>query len=301
MSSPIKNVMIIGASGSIGPAVISSLLANNFAVSVLTRESSSSTFPSDITVHCTDYSPTSLIKAFQGQDAIISAIATMSTSLQSSIVDAAVTAGVKRFIPSEYGIDTSIPEVETLVPLTKGKRDTIAHLRTKEKEGLSWTAICVGSFFDWTFALPRVQGWNLPERKALIFDGGIYEYEATNIEQIGRAVAAVLLPGHLEETENKYVYVNSFTVSQTQVLNALEKATGEKFEVEHAKVEELVRLKWEGLGLKGGWFGSEEITAALYGNGNVNNFSKKGLLNDRLGLPKEDLEETLKRVLEKKA
>lgn len=223
----------------------------------------------------------------------------MSTSLQASIIDAAVLAGVKRFIPSEYGIDTSIPEVEILVPPTKGKRNTIAHLRTKEKEGLSWTAVCVGSFFDWTFGLPRIQGWNLPERKALIFDRGEYEYEATNVEQIGRAVAAVLKEENLVETRNNYVYVNSFTVSQNEVLGVLEKVVGEKFEIEEAKVGELVSVGWEGLKLEGGWYGHEWITAALYGNGGVNNFSKtKGLWNERLGLPKEDLEASLKRIVE---
>jgi hypothetical protein len=44
-----------------------------------------------------DYSTSSLLEAFRDQDAIVSAIATFP---QVPIVDATVTAGVKRFIPS---------------------------------------------------------------------------------------------------------------------------------------------------------------------------------------------------------
>ncbi|CZR58425.1 related to 2`-hydroxyisoflavone reductase [Phialocephala subalpina] len=305
MSSPIKNVIIIGASGSIGPSTISSLLSSNFTVSVLTRLTSNSTlpstfpstFPSTVTVIRSDYSTPSLLSAFKNQDAVISAIATFSTSEQISIIDAAVQAGVKRFIPSEYGIDTQVPEVAELLPPAKPKQDTVAHLRAKEGEGMSWTAICVGTFFDWTFARPGLQGWNVPARKATIFDGGEYEYEATNLDQIGRAINSVLLPEHLEETKNQYVYVNSFTTTQNAVLKVLEKITGEKFEVEHKTVEETYRMGLEQL-RSGGLGPVSVITAVLYGKGGVNNFSKsRGLWNERLGLLREDLEECLRGVV----
>jgi putative NADH-flavin reductase len=114
MFSPIKNVIIIGASGNIGPSIISALLAQDFTVSVLTRESSNSTFPTTATVHKTDYTLPSLIRAFTNQDAVISCIATFSASLQS-----AITAGIKRFIPSEYGIDASQNEVIDFVHLVR--------------------------------------------------------------------------------------------------------------------------------------------------------------------------------------
>jgi len=71
------------------------------------------------------------------------------------VIDAAVKAGVKRFIPSEYGIDTSLQHVPELVPPAKGKQEVVAYLKTKEQEGLSWTAICVGAFFDWVSSCRR--------------------------------------------------------------------------------------------------------------------------------------------------
>jgi uncharacterized protein YbjT (DUF2867 family) len=182
MSSQIKNVTIVGASGSIGPSAISALISKGFSASVLTRQSSTTTFQESITVHRTNYSAPPLLQAFEGQDAVVSLIATISTREQASIIDAAVAAGVKRFIPSEYSIDTSNPEVAILIPPAQGKQETIKCLRTKESSGLSWTAIFVGAFFDWAFQRPGLLGRNLPARKAVIFDGGNDESEATNLE-----------------------------------------------------------------------------------------------------------------------
>jgi hypothetical protein len=229
----------------------------------------------------------------------------MSTREQASIIDAAVAAGVKRFIPSEYGIDTSIPEVATLVPPTQGKQETIKYLRTKESSGLSWTAICVGAFFDWTFQRAGLLGWNLPARKAVIFDGGNDEFEATNLEQIGRTIAAVLMPENLEDTKNKYIYVNSFSVTQNRILGILERLTGDHFSIELAKKAELSKRELEPQNFAGetgenvyASISFAVIVAAIYGHGGFNNFSKtRGLWNKKLGLPEEDLEGSLVQIL----
>jgi uncharacterized protein YbjT (DUF2867 family) len=308
MASSIKNVIVIGASGSVGPHIVSSLLENGFAVSVLTRLTSSATFPSSVTVHRTDYSKTSLVEAFKGQDAVVSTIASYSTHQQVDIIDAAVTAGVKRFIPSEYGVDTSLPQIAELLPLALEKQKTVGYLRTKEASGLSWTAVIVGGFFDWALELPGIMGWDVAGRKATIFDGGGVEYEVTNVAQIGRAVAAALSADRLEDTKNRYIYVNSFTITQNQVLASLEELTGDQFAVTGKTKAELVKHGLEVVKRAGGKVdGSDKeytaatlglITAAIYGHGGFNDYSKtKGLWNKRLGLPKEDLKATVARIV----
>lgn len=78
-----------------------------------------------------------------------------------------------------------------------------------------------------------------PNGKQLFSTAGNVEYEAANVAQIARATVATLSPQHFEETKNKYIYVNSFTLTQNQVLGAPEKATGVKFEVEHKKTEDV--------------------------------------------------------------
>jgi hypothetical protein len=186
-SAVIKNVIVIGASGSVGPPIVSALLETGFNVSVLTRTSSTATFPATVTVHRGDYSHSCLFSAFEKQDAVVSTIATFSVTQQTSVIDAAIKAGVKRFIPSEYGIDTSLSHILDFVPPAVAKQDVVNYLKTKESAGMSWTAVCVGGFFDWSFKYPGLLGCDLPGRRATIFDGGENEFEMTNIDQIGRA------------------------------------------------------------------------------------------------------------------
>lgn len=152
MASLIKNVIIIGAGGHLGPSILSAFVADSrFKVSILTRQSSTSVFPSELTVHRIDdeYPEADLLEAFKGQDAVISTIATANAPTQRTIIDAAIKAGVKRFVPSEFGGDTENEKSMAILPqYFKGKLETVQYLKTKEKEGLTWTAFVTGPFFD---------------------------------------------------------------------------------------------------------------------------------------------------------
>lgn len=73
-----------------------------FDITVLTRESSTHKFPEEVKVVKVDYTNLeSLTKALEGQDALVSAVATLAVPSQRMLIDAAVEAGVKRIIPSE--------------------------------------------------------------------------------------------------------------------------------------------------------------------------------------------------------
>lgn len=116
MSQDIKDVIVIGASGNLGRLIVSSLTTAKFAVSALTRLNSPATFPPHVSIHKTGYSHLSLVAVFEGKDAIVSALVTYSATQQRSIIDAAIQAGVKCFLPSKYGIDTSRPEIYQCLP-----------------------------------------------------------------------------------------------------------------------------------------------------------------------------------------
>lgn len=152
MSSSIRNVIIIGAGGNLGPTILSALdTGPHFTVSVLARHSSKSTFPSHVKVHRIgdDYPEAELLEAFKGQDAVVSTIATASTVRQRAIVDTAIKAGVRRFVPSEFGSDTQNQKAVAILPqYFKGKVETVEYLKEKEKEGLTWTAFVTGPFFE---------------------------------------------------------------------------------------------------------------------------------------------------------
>jgi nucleoside-diphosphate-sugar epimerase len=108
MSTTIKNVLIAGATGSVGLPILEALLAEpSFTVTILSRASSKAAFPPIIPVIrvSDDYTVAELTSAFKSQDAVIIALTTSSVTadgrdgLAIRLIDAAVAAGVKRFIP----------------------------------------------------------------------------------------------------------------------------------------------------------------------------------------------------------
>jgi hypothetical protein len=136
---------------------LSALIASSkFKTSFLSRLESKSTFPTEITVFKSDYTTKSLVEAFQGQDAVICALGHDAWGGLINIVDAAVTAGVKIFIPSEFGSNTLNKKVVELFGATmEAKVEVLNHLKEQESKGLTWTGIATGPFFDWVIDLLR--------------------------------------------------------------------------------------------------------------------------------------------------
>jgi uncharacterized protein YbjT (DUF2867 family) len=118
---------------------------------VVSRESSTATFPPGITVRKADFeSQASLEAAFKGQDGVVSTVGTSGLAGQKALVDAALAAGVKRFIPSEFGSCTRDPKTaEVLGFMFAGKIAVVDYLKTKENTPMSWSGIVTGPFFDW--------------------------------------------------------------------------------------------------------------------------------------------------------
>lgn len=70
---------------------------------------------------------------------------------QTKVIDAAVEAGVKRFFPSEYGLDNADPQAQWLAPPFKMRFDIEKRLVTKAKEdsNFSWTAVATSIWLEW--------------------------------------------------------------------------------------------------------------------------------------------------------
>jgi hypothetical protein len=149
-SQSIHNVVVLGAGGSLGTTILDAL-APHFAVTIVTRKSSTSTFPSKFKLHIVadDYPTAELLQAFKGQDAVVSLITPWACQVQQQIIDVAVEACVKRFIPAEFGYDTTNANAITILPGLQIRADIVKHLKAQEDSGLTWTAIITGGFFDW--------------------------------------------------------------------------------------------------------------------------------------------------------
>ena len=77
-----------------------------FDVAVLSRLSSTAIFPPSVKVIKNEFSESALVSAFRGQDAVVSNVGAAAFLDQKKMIDAAIEAGVKRFIPSEFSVDT---------------------------------------------------------------------------------------------------------------------------------------------------------------------------------------------------
>ena len=116
---------------------------------MVSRNTSDATFPPKVLVHKTDFSESDLSSAFEGQDAVISAVGATAFTEQKKFIDAAVHAGVKRFIPSEFSSNTLNEPVRQMLPLFNQKKEVLDYLKSKESVGLTWTGIATALLFDW--------------------------------------------------------------------------------------------------------------------------------------------------------
>ncbi|KAL8727693.1 MAG: hypothetical protein Q9166_005866 [cf. Caloplaca sp. 2 TL-2023] len=295
--APLKNVIIIGASGNVGKPVVDALLKAGFNVTALTRKGSSATFPSDVKVQNVDddYPYDQVLAAFKGQEAVINLLPPVSVEQHNSIADAAAEAGIKRIIPSEFGSDTSNPKIVELIPLFGGKAAITEYLKTKESSGLSWTAVINGAFFDWGLYTGFL-GFDLKNHTATIFDAGNAPVNATNLADVGQSIVSIL--SKPDETANKFVFIQSVKTDQNQILAALEKSTGTKWTVNKQSATEARQTGGEKLG-KGDMSGIPDlITGGIYsGEPAADYATTRGLTNDLLGLKESPLQELVDQVV----
>ena len=84
-------------------------------MTVLARYSSQAHFPVSVQVIRVDYtSVPDLTAALTGQDAVISVLTTSAMEIQIPLIEAAVKAGVRRFLPPEFCANISNPKAANL-------------------------------------------------------------------------------------------------------------------------------------------------------------------------------------------
>ncbi|KAL3421129.1 isoflavone reductase [Phlyctema vagabunda] len=292
----LKNIAVVGGSGNLGALILPALIKANFHVVAVTRETSTAKFAADTTVVKSSFTLDSLTEVFRGQDAVISMLPITALAEQGTVIDAAIAAGVKRFFPSEYGSDSANPAVIAAVPFFEAKMRYLDYLRSKE-DVISWTGLITGPFFDWGIYAGFI-GFDLASKTATLLDDGHTRFTTSNAAQIARAFIAVLQSP--SATANQLIFVQSFTTTQVEVLGALEKATDEKWNVVHKRSEDVrafgLKALQDGDLLVGG---GSLITAAVLGRDALEDHThvEGGLWNQRLGLPEENVEEEVARIV----
>ncbi|KAJ4400757.1 hypothetical protein N0V85_005679 [Neurospora sp. IMI 360204] len=304
MSSTINTVAVLGGTGNLGTHIVRALLVGGFTVTILTRPGSTSPRPSfsPYTVPFTevDYSsPSSLRDALQGQDAVVSVLATTVVQEQKKIIDAAIEAGVKRFVPSEFGVNTRKAGIERtrIGELLAGKRGVVDYLISKAGEGLSWTGLSTGLFFDPVHVLSNgLGGIDVKNGKATIIDSGNEPWPASLRSHVGRAVSEILR--HPDLTKNQYLSTASFNVSQNQLVKIVEELTGKKLEVTHVSSKDIFKQGEEKLA-RGDYSAFVEFLKVHFlADGAGNALREEESANEKLRLVTEDVGAVVKGFLE---
>ncbi|KAF2646630.1 putative oxidoreductase CipA [Massarina eburnea CBS 473.64] len=310
MAQHIRNVAIVGATGNSGKYMVNALLAKGtFKITAISRAGSAAP-PSEVHVATVDYSdPSTLVSALKNQDALIMTMSvTAPGDTTSKLIEAAAKAGVPWILPNEFGGDTDDPVVGTDTFMGPPK---IKDRRLIESLGVSnWIAVATGFWYEHSLGGPGLYGINIPKRECVLYDAGEQRIDTSTWPQVGRGVANLLsLPitsedkntASLEDYRNRFVFISSFTLNQREMLAAVQhvtKTTDADWKITSMPAKDKYEDGKKRLfaGDRTG-FGDLLYSRTFFPGENAMLYSvTKGSDNEKLGLPKEDLEEATRNV-----
>lgn len=219
--------------------MVKALVDAGFEVSALTRAKKLEAHDARVKQVEADFaSLESLTAALKGVDAVVSTVAGSSMNVQTVLIDAAVAAGVKRFIPSEFGSVSTNPKLENF-PLYNQMFQIKKRLQENAEAGkLTWTVLRCGAFLE--FLLNYGMLMDFTNHKGTFYDGGDNRISSTSMANIGKAIAGILK--NFEATKNKIMTVSEVIVTQNKVLNiAKELRPDIKWDITEAQTSDMLK------------------------------------------------------------
>lgn len=263
--------------------------------------------PSGIEVKKVNYDDhSSLTEALRGQDALVITMGARAPhEQQTKLIEAAANANVPWVIPNEFGNDNASEALCKDVPIygmKKQYRDLVEKLSKS-----SWVGMCCGYWYEFSLGGgPDRLGFDMKNRSVVLFDEGTVPTSTSTWAQNGRGVANLLNLKILRDDENdkspcltdfknKFAYIASFVVSQNDMLDSVLRVTGTEMKDWKINHESSQKRYQEGMEevKKGDFRGMVKAmySRIFYPDQIGNHAVTRGLDNDKLGLPKEDLDE----------
>ncbi|EQB47932.1 hypothetical protein CGLO_12871 [Colletotrichum gloeosporioides Cg-14] len=235
-------IALAGATGNLGGPILKVLLDAGFRVTALTRNGGNlSRLPihSGLDIMEVDInSAESLLPALAGIDVVISCLATLAIGGQKPLIDAAVSAGVKVFIPAEFGMD-STNSLCAQLPVCAPKVAVQDYLlkMSRENPAFTFTAVANGLFLDWGLQNGLIV--DLKDHKAILYNGGDVPFSATTLADVAVAVLGVIR--NRSQTANRVVFIHSALVTQNQLIGYAKDVDGIDWSTSVKDTEELRR------------------------------------------------------------
>ncbi|RWX57102.1 NmrA family NAD(P)-binding protein [Photobacterium chitinilyticum] len=236
-----QHVAVIGAAGQVGVPLTRGLLSLGHDVTIITRKKQQDTTLADFEQlgakisFCADMHDTELMAdILQGVDTLVASVPASKSIIEQSEpiwLNAAMKAGVKRFVPTEFGCHTQAIEMGDGEVFDNKKRfhDLLMN------SGIGWTLFYNGGIFD--YFLPNLRYF----RKITTFgdlDLPIYTHD---IDDIGYLAALAVTD---DRTLNMCVQVDYNALSQHEMLAQLKRNWPDySFEYEHFSSEYISAMK----------------------------------------------------------
>ena len=272
------------------------------------RADSQGTLPAGVKIAQVDYDDdASLISAFQGQQFLVITLSVFAPpQTHSKLVKAAAQAGVPYIMPNLYGFD---PTNKSLIEDNPLGATYLQYCAELESLGAPYIAMACGFWYEWSLALGEPWfGFDIKDRRVTFFDDGNTRINVSTWQQCGRALAALLsLPESgaspaISQWKNKPLYIASFRVSQRDMLDSLHRVIGttdKDWDITYEPTAQRYKNGMDELqkGIRTG-LAKAMYSRNFFQNGDGDFESSKGLANDLIGLPKDNLDEATKRVVE---
>ena len=298
--------------GQVGKFITEELLkAGKHKITAITRVDSPSTVPAGVEIKRIDYAnQASIVEALQGQEALVITMgARAPPEQQTKLIEAAAVANVPWVLPNEWGYDISDPGLcKDISPI--GEKHAQYREQIEQLGKSSWIGVTCGFWYEYSLSYgPHTYGFDFKNSTVTFFDDGNTHINTSTFKQCGRSVAKLLalkiLPDdandrspYLAHYRNRFIYISSFNVSQRDILNSVMRVTGttlNDWKIEHEPSTSRYKAGVEAF-QKGDFLGFARLmySRVFYQDGSGDFEASKGLQNDVLGLPKEDLDEHTK-------
>ncbi|KAF2019806.1 isoflavone reductase family protein [Aaosphaeria arxii CBS 175.79] len=239
--SSLKNIVWVGT-GKVGLPLLEKVIATgNYNIRLLLRNplSTYSGLPQGLSsIHQVDYTDQkSLADYLRGQDAVIVFTSFLPgnglDTKHIALVNAAIDAGVKYFIPSEWALDTAGimgstvdrhgPTLPTDIVLAP-KRVSHNYLLCRAAEGkIRFAVVYPGVIFENGFKT-GILGFDFAARTAMLPDNGINPFPASTLSTISKVIISLFANPSL--ISNRFYHVADGVLTQQEILQVIEKESG---------------------------------------------------------------------------
>jgi hypothetical protein len=286
------------------------LAARKHIVTAITRPDSTAKILDGVKVVRVDYNSdkeddvTALVDALHGQQVLLITMSHKSLGATKKLIHAVAKAGVGYVLPNWLGHDAnnqSLIKDSMMTPL-------LGNVKEIETLGVSSYFLFVCNFW-YEFSLgggPDRFGFNFKDRSVTLYDGGKVPINTTTWPQCGRAIANLLslkeLPDDDNDTSttlskfrNECVYISSFRVNQRDMFDSVKrvtKTTDTDWKIFEDNTEQRFKTGQDRVksGDFSGWM-KMGYSRMFFDNRDGDYESTRGLHNNVLNLPKEELDE----------